>query len=266
MPKLKIGITLETLGQPLRTAVATAAKAGIQGLVFDAVKDFAPRQLGETARRELRHLVAAHQMQWIALRTPLRRGLDELDGLEARLERLKEALALAADLGPRLLLLGVGAIPENADDPVRLRLQNALGDLVRHADRIGCRIALDASLEPPEVLSAFLRSFDTGNLGASVDPAALLIEKLPLDSTLRTLAGFVWHTYARDAVSRRLDRSAREVPLGQGDIDWFSWLATLEEIGYSGWLTIRQSPYTQPLPDAQAAVHFLRRLGVGSLT
>jgi sugar phosphate isomerase/epimerase len=75
----------------------------------------------------------------------------------------------------------------------------------------------------------------------------------------------VLHTYARDAVPRRLDRSAREAPLGQGDIDWFAWLGVLEEASYAGPLTIRQAPLAQPLQEATKAVQFLKRLGLGGV-
>lgn len=265
MPRLPIGITLETLGQPFRTAVVTSGKAGVQSLVFDAVGQLSPDQLGETGQREVRHLVRANNLTLAAIRCPLRRGLEELDGLETRLARLKKAMELAYHLGPRLMLLGIGTIPEKDDDPVRQRLRTSLSDLARHGDRIGCRIALDAGLEPPEVMRDFLRTFDSGSLGVSVDPATLLMEKLPVEGTVRTLGGLVLHTYARDAVPRRLDRPAREAPLGQGDIDWFSWLGVLEEVGYTGPLTIRQATFDQPLQEATRAVQFLRRLGVGGV-
>lgn len=265
MPRPHIGITLETLGQPLRTAVVTAAKAGVQSLVFDAVGILGPDQLGETGQREVRQLARANNLTLAAVRCPLRRGLEELDGLEARLVRLKKAMELAYNLGPRLVLLGVGTIPEKDDDPNRQRLRTALADLSRHGDRIGCRIALDVGLESPHVMRDFLKTFDSGSLGVSVDPATLLMEKLPVDGTVRTLGGLVLHSYARDAVPRRLDRPAREVPLGQGDIDWFSWLGVLEEVGYAGALTIRQTTFTQPLQEATRAVQFLRKLGVGGM-
>jgi sugar phosphate isomerase/epimerase len=262
MSHLRIAVTLETIGLPIRTAVGIAAKAGCEGLVFDATKTLSPTQLSDTGRREVRQLLLSHRLQLVGLRCPLRRGLDELDGLDARLERLRQALTLANDLGPRLILMGIGPVPEKEDDQVRQRMKSALSDLLRFADRIGCRIALDVGFEPAEVLTGFIRSFDTGNLGVSVDPATLLMEKLPLEGTLRGLAGLVWHSYARDAVQRRLDQGAREVSLGQGDVDWFAWLTALEEVGYTSWLTIKQGTFAQPALEAKAAVEFLRRLGI----
>lgn len=262
MPRMTVGITLETLGQPLRTAVVTAAQAGISGLVFDAVGPLGPDSLGETARREVRHLLQSHLLTPIALRCPLRRGLDEIDGLEARLERLRRAMQLSFDLGARLILLGIGSLPTAEDDPNRLRMRTTLTELAQFGDRIGCRIAIDVGMEPIEALLGFLVGLDTGSLGLSIDPATLLMEKLPIESTLLAAKDKLLHCYARDAIPRRIDRPAKEVLLGQGDIDWISWLGTLEATAYTGPLTIRQTTTSQPVEDAKAAVKFLRKLGV----
>lgn len=262
MPRLTIGITLESLGQPLRTAAVTAAQAGIGGLVFDAVGPLSPVALGETARREVRHLMQSHLLSALALRCPLRHGLDEIKGLEARLERLRQAMQLSFDLGARLILLGIGAIPAAEDDPVRHRMKTVLEELSQYGDRMGCRIAVDVGQEPIDIMLAFLQGIDTGSLGLSIDPATLLIEKQPIETTLLSVKGRLFHSYARDAVPRRIDRPAKEVVLGAGDVDWLAWLGTLEAIGYAGALTIRQAATQEPLNDAKAAVQFLRRLGV----
>lgn len=262
MPRWTLGITLESLGQPLRNAVATAAKAGLSGLVFDAVGPLSPDSLGDTARREVRHLLQSHLLAPIALRCPLRHELHEIEGLESRLDRLRRAMQLSFDLGARLILLGAGTVPAQEDDPSRHRMMNALSELAQFGDRIGCRIALDVGLEPIEVLLGLLSAMDTGSLGLSVDPATLLMEKQPIESTLLATKGRLLHAYARDAIPRRIDRAAKEVQLGQGDIDWLAWLGTLEAIAYSGALTIRQQPSSQPLETARTAAQFLRKLGV----
>ena len=262
MPRLTIAITLESLGQPLRSAVVTVAQAGIGGLVFDTVGPLSPDQLGETARREVRHLLQSHLISPIALRCPLRHGLEEVKGLEARLERLRQAMQLSFDLGARLILLGIGPIPTAENDLTRQRMKTILTELSQHGDRIGCRIAVDVGLEPIETMLTFLLGIDTGSLGLSIDPATLLIEKQPLDTTLLAAKGRLFHAFARDAIPRRIDRPAREVALGAGDVDWLAWLGTLEAIGYAGTLTIRQAATAEPLHNAKSAVQFLKRIGV----
>lgn len=260
-----LGITLESLGQPLREAVVTAAQAGLQGIVFDAVGPLGPDALGDTGRREVRHLLSSHLLKLFALRCPLRRGLEELEGFELRLERLRKAMQLSFDLGARLILLGIGEIPAEEDAPVRLRMRTALQELSRFGDRIGCQIALDAGLEPIEVMLSLVRTLETGNVGVSIDPATLLMEKQPFESTLLATRGYLLHSYARDAVPRRIDRPAREAPVGHGDIDWLHWLGTLQASGYQGAITIRQTATQPPVQGAREAASFLRKLGVGTL-
>lgn len=261
MPRLTIGITLETLRQPLRSGLVTAAQAGIGGLVFDAVGPLSPQSLGETARREVKHLMQSHLISAIALRCPLRHGLDEVEGMETRLIRLRQAMHLSFDLGARLVLLGIGTIPVTEEDPARIRMKTVLMELSQYGDRIGCRIAIDVGMEPIETMVNFLQGIDTGSLGTSIDPATLLIEKQPIEATLLISKDKLFHAFARDAIPRRIDRPAKEVMLGTGDVDWIAWLGMLEAVSYTGALTIRQDVSPQPLQDAKAAVQFLRRLG-----
>ena len=65
---------------------------------------------------------------------------------------------------------------------------------------------------------------------------------------------------ARDARVVGAGRTAREVPLGHGDIDWMRFLAVLEEVEYRGWLTVGRDSGDDRLADVTAGVAFLRRL------
>ena len=88
------------------------------------------------------------------------------------------------------------------------------------------------------------------------------------------------HTHAKDGVQlKNFDTRAlyapqyfgltpcgwdviREVPLGQGGVDWKSYLAALEEIGYGGYLTIERECGEDPAKDIGDAVRFLDSYGV----
>ena len=67
------------------------------------------------------------------------------------------------------------------------------------------------------------------------------------------------HARARDARTVLSGRTAQEVPLGHGDLDWLQVLGSLEEIAYRGWLVVERNGSTDPLGDVAAAVKFLRR-------
>jgi L-ribulose-5-phosphate 3-epimerase len=260
MNRPRIGIRLESLGLPLRPALTAARRMGIAGVQVDAVGDLDPRNLSQTGRREFRQLLKSHDLELTAVGCPLRHGLDVPEGQEERIDRLRLAMALSFDLGPRIAIAEVGRVTEDENDPRRVLLSEALLTLGQHGDRVGAVLALETGLESGEVLRKFLDGFDTGGLGVNLDPANLLIHGFnPYEST-RALREKIVHTHAKDARRSGTSRQTQEVPLGHGDIDWLTYLGILEEFGYRGWLTVERESGADRVAEVAAGVQFLRRL------
>jgi sugar phosphate isomerase/epimerase len=260
MSRLQIGVRLESLNLPLRRALTEVGRMGATGVQIDAVGDLSPNRLTQTGRRELRHLLRAHNLELTAVGCPLRRGLDEAQDLEPRLEHVRKVLSLSFDLGPRVAIVNAGAVPEQPDDPRGRLLAESLLALGRHGDRVGAVLALETGLESGAALAAFLDRFDTGGLGVNLDPANLLVHGFDVVESLRALHRRIVHTHAKDARRSTPSRAAQEVPLGHGDIDWLQFLGVLEEIGYRGWLTVERESGENRLAEVAAGVAFLRRL------
>jgi L-ribulose-5-phosphate 3-epimerase len=260
MNRPKIGIRLESLDLPLRKALSAASALSVTGVQVDAVGDLDPRSLSQTGRREFCHLLKTYNIELAALGCPLRRGLDVPDGQQERIDRLRQAMVLAFDLGPRIVVIDAGHVPEKDDDPRFLLMSEALLTLGQHGDRVGTTLALETGLESGPALRAFLDRFDTGGLGVNLDPANLMIHGFNLYEAARALREKIVHTHAKDARESGASRQAQEVPLGHGDIDWLAYLGLLEEIDYHGYLTIERESGTDRLGDVAAGVKFLRRL------
>jgi len=114
-----------------------------------------------------------------------------------------------------------------------------------------------------EAMAQFLDRFDTGSLGANLDPANQLWDGFDPSATARALGQRLKHVHARDARFVGPDRRAQEVSLGSGDIDWLQLLGTLEEVEYHGWLTIKREEGDRRLADIADGITFLKRLGAG---
>jgi sugar phosphate isomerase/epimerase len=226
---------------------------------IDAAGDLAPRQLSQSGRREFRTLLRVHNLELSALGCPLRHGLDVAEDQEPRLEHVRAVMTLAYDLGPRVVVVEAGQVPQKEEEPRAGLLREALTALGRHGDRTGTSLALETGLEAGHVLAAYLASFDTGALTANLDPANLLVNGFDPIESARALTGRIAHSHARDARKGSASRAAVEVPLGHGDIDWLSYLETLEEIEYRGWLAIERESGNNRLADVAAGVAFLRR-------
>jgi L-ribulose-5-phosphate 3-epimerase len=260
MNRLQIGLRLESLGLPLRRALAEAGRLGVSGVQVDAVGDLAPSALSETGRREFRHLLRGHSLELTALGCPLRRGLDSTENQQPRIEHVQKVLTLSYDLGPRKVIVQAGAVPEDPHDPRGAILRESLHALSQFGDRTGVVLALETGLEKGAVLAAFLDRFDTGSLGVNLDPANLLLNGFDPYESVQALGRRIVHAHAKDARQDSASRSAREVPLGHGDIDWMKFLGVLEEVEYRGWLTIERETGDNRLADVVAGVAFLRRL------
>jgi sugar phosphate isomerase/epimerase len=257
---MKIGIRLESLGLPLRRALQEVQRLGVTGVQFDAVGDLAPNRLSETGRRELRHLLRAHSVELTALGCPLRRGLDVAEDQEPRIDRIRQTMTLSYDLGARIVIVQAGQVPEDEKDPRAVLLAEALLALGQWGDRTGVVLALETGLESGAVLRRFLDCFDTGSLGANLDPANLLMHGFDPYESARELSRKIVHSHAKDARRSSASRASQEVPLGHGDIEWMRYLDVLEEIDYRGWLTIEREVGENRLADIAAGVGFLRRL------
>src|ERR1700733_15192860 len=147
MNKPQIGVRLESLGLPLRKAIDAAARMGANGVQLDAVGDLDPRNLSATGRREFKQLLKTHRLELTALGCPLRYGLDMPEGQEGRIDQLRDVLALSFELGPRIVVVEAGRVPEDEKDPRFTLLTEALLALGHHGDRVGAMLALETGLE-----------------------------------------------------------------------------------------------------------------------
>jgi sugar phosphate isomerase/epimerase len=257
---MKIGVRLESMGLPLRRALAEAEHLGVAGVQADAIGDLSPGALSQTGRREFLHLLRSHNLELTALGGPLRHGLAHPQGQEARIDHIKKVLSLSFDLGPRRVLIQAGRIPAEDTDPDWQPLVEALNALGRHGDRIGAVLALESGLEPGAVMARILDRLDTGGLGVNFDPANLLLNGFDVYQSLDSLARRVVHVHGHDARRSGPSRSAQEVPLGHGDIDWLRFLSELEQHEYRGWIVVERETGEQRLQDIASGVAFLKRL------
>jgi len=260
MNKIKIGVCLASLGLPLRRALQEAGRFGVTGVQIDAVGDLSPKQLSQTGRREFRHLLRAHNLELAAVHCPLRHGLDTLENQEQRIDHAKDVMSLSFDLGPRLVTIQAGRVPEPDDVPRTGTLTEALLALGGHGDRVGVTLALETGLEDGALLARFLDRFDSGSLRVALDPANLLMNGFDPEQGARALGNRIVHAQAKDARSTGANRAAQEVPIGHGDLDWIMLAGVFEEIDYRGWLLVKRESGTNRPADIGAGVAFLRRL------
>ncbi len=277
MARIKLGICQKSLGLPFRRSLPAAHQLGVVGLELEATGELLPQSLTQTGRREITHLMRSHDLAISALTCPLRRGLDDAQNLEPRMEQIRQTMALAFELGPRLVVIQAGRIPERAPEsaasvePSGVILgsagampthSNSAADLMReslealgkHGDRIGVKLALDTGLDGPQMLADYLNSFDVGSLAVSFNPANLIISGHDPYDAIKIFHRRIAQVHTEDA--RRISpNKMATVPLGHGDLDWLALCARCEEVDFRGYFTIPGADRV----ELAAGVAFLRR-------
>ena len=242
-----LGLRLDS-SRSVRDQIHEAARMGARGVVLEAVGDLSPLRLGETGRRELRHLLRTMELSLVALGLPTRRGFDTVDQLDDRIRRADLAFAMAYELGTNLVLARGGQVPPE-DDPARYPVfKSAITSLGERADYRGVRLALETGPEPGQRLKTFLDSVDLPGLAASIDPSSLLRSDIDPVASCRELNARVAHAYAGDATGSAVTAAPnpRGFGLPAGSLDWEEYLGALEEIGYRGFLTVWPDPAENP--------------------
>src|SRR5438876_2305244 len=143
MQRLKLAVCLNSLGLPLRQGLQQVERMGVTGVQFDASGDLSPRSLSQTGRRELLHLLRAHNLEIAGLGCPLRHGLDVAEGQDARIDAVKRVMSLRFDLGARRVTIQAGRAPEETDSPRARLMTEAFLALGHHGDRTGTMLALE---------------------------------------------------------------------------------------------------------------------------
>ena len=196
-----LGLRLDP-NRPIRDQIQQAARLGARGVVLEAAGDLAPHRLGETGRRELKHLLRSVESALIAVYLPTRRPFDTTDQLDDRVRRADAAFAMAFELGARLVLAQTGPAPDAEAERDRHEVYSgALTSLARRADHRGVRLAIENGAEPAQRLRAFLDARNDPTLAASVDPPSLLRAGVDPVVAAKELGPWLAHAYAGDATA-----------------------------------------------------------------
>lgn len=259
MPRLRLAVATSRLSSSLRSAIDLASQTGAAGLQFDARHQLKPADLSETGRRQLLHTLSERNLQVAALSFPLRRPLHDEEQLDARLAAIQQAMQFAWDLKARVLSCRIGRIVDEVDSREGIRQREVLSDLARHSNRIGVTFSITPAGDSPEVLRSLLDSIDEGPLGIDFDPAERVMSRQNPVGSLRDLHHAVTHLTLRDAI-RDADGGGRETVLGRGEVPWDELIATLDEMNYTGWLTLDRREGDDPAGDLQRAVSFVTQV------
>ena len=193
-------------------------------------------------------------------------GLVPLATRTERTAELKEIADFANLMGVKTVGLHLGFVPHDRTTSEYRDVLAVTRDVCDYVKKNGQAIHLETGQEPADVLLAFLQDVERDNLFINFDPANMILygcgEPIP---ALKTLGKYVRSIHCKDATwSDQPGKTwGAEVALGKGAVDFAAYLRTLNEIGYTGPLTIEREIPQEPVrqkAEIAAAIETLESL------
>lgn len=276
MAGFKIGVIVDSFRLGVREGIEKAREVGASGIqVYATSGPMAPENLTGKQRKELLDMVASNGLVISALCGDLGKGFAERESNGWKIEKSKRIMDLAKELNTNIITTHIGVVPENPGHPRWNILQEACEALGEYGDEVGAYFAIETGPEKSAVLKEFLDSLKSKGVRVNLDPANLVMVTGddPVQAVLN-LKDYIVHTHAKDGIMLRRENpeviygmieaaiqseaAFREVPLGEGSVNFREYLKALDGIGYKGFLTIEREVGENPEKDIRTAVEFLK--------
>ncbi len=278
MLNFPIGILLESFRLPIPQALQKARDLGAEGVqVYATYGELSPDQLSPQARRDFLGQVKDRGLVVSAVCGDLGHGFGDPQKNPDLIERSMSILDLSMEWECAIVTTHIGVVPADPAHPRYAVMQDACGRLAEYADSLGARFAVETGPEIALTLKGFLDSLHSHGVSVNLDPANLvMVTGDDPVKAVQTLKDYIVHTHAKDGIKLKNEDpekiygivfqgevtgpSFREVPLGQGSVDFPAYLSALQDIGYKGFLTIEREVGEDPEGDIREAIRYLKSM------
>lgn len=194
---------------------------------------------------------------------PLTLGLVPVTHRDARIVRLKQASDFAKQIGIPAIHTHAGFIPEDPNDRLYRESIEAFKEVVSYCRHNGQTFLYEAGTETPVTMLRAIEDVGLDNQGVNLDTANLILygKANPLDA-LDVIGHWVKGMHAKDGLYPTGTRElGREVPIGQGKVDFPRVIARLKQLGYQGAVSIeREISGPQQIADVTKSKTYLEKL------
>src|SRR5690606_21905574 len=114
---------------------------------------------------------------------------------------------------------------------------------------------METGQETAAALDRFLAALDRPNVKVNFDPANMILyDKGDPIAALRTLLPHIAQVHVKDAARTTTPGTwGREVPVGDGEVDWPAFVSTLEDGGFDGHYVIEREAGDDRVADVTTA-------------
>lgn len=279
MYKFPIGVMVDSFNLDTKSAILKAAEIGAKGLqMYSTNGENSPENLVGAKRRELLDFVKSNGLVFSAICGDLGRGFGNKDLNPELIEKSKRIMDLAKELETDIVTTHIGVVPSDPNHDRYKIMQEACCELAEYADNIGSHFAIETGPETSLTLKNFLDTLHSTGVAVNLDPANLVMVTGddPVQAVYN-LKDYIVHTHAKDGIklaesnpevvyhiieieNLMSEPAFKEVPLGEGKVDFPAYLKALEDVGYKGFLTIERECGDDPAKDIKTAISYLNNI------
>jgi sugar phosphate isomerase/epimerase len=194
---------------------------------------------------------------------PLTIGLVPREFRAERIAHMKQVSDFAAKAGVPAVQGHCGFIPENPNDPLYQEAVDAIRTVAAYCRQNGQKFRCETGQETPITLVRAIRDIGLDNVGVNFDAANLILygKANPVDA-VEVLGPYIQGVHAKDGLYPTDPKQlGREVPIGEGKVNFPAFVARLKQIGYRNPLTIeREISGEKQTADILASKAYLEKL------
>ncbi len=164
----------------------------------------------------------------------------------ARFKNLQKGIEFATWIHVKDVATHAGYLPENPYDPNYAGVLFYLKELVKQCKLNDQNFLFETGQETPVTLKRAIQDIEkdvgAGNVGINLDPANLIMygKANPVDA-LEVFGEYVMGIHGKDGKYPTDGHElGKEVPMGEGKVNYPAFIAKLKEVGYDGDITIER--------------------------
>lgn len=174
---------------------------------------------------------------------------------DRNLENIRATVEIATALGLKLVTFHAGFVPHDPADPDFAKMVGRLKTVAEIFAAADISVGLETGQETAAGLAALLGALRQSNVVVNFDPANMLLygKGDPIEA-LRVLAQWIRQVHVKDANASAVPGTwGEEVAVGDGQVDWHAFFATLAEIHFTGDIVIEREAGDQRVADIRTA-------------
>lgn len=168
---------------------------------------------------------------------------------------IRATVALAQQLGLKLVTFHAGFLPHDEKDPGFAKMLQRLTETVDAFKAARIKLGLETGQETAPVLAVLLKNLRRRTVGVNFDPANMILyDKGDPIAALRLLGPWIRQVHIKDAKRTKVPGTwGEEVPVGTGEVNWPAFFATLRELNFKGDCVIEREAGNQRVADIGTA-------------